>query len=140
MQKVEKSDSRLNGTAQTIPYGMTSLLSLVRGRCSPNWAIRCRGCFKKNLLRVRRQLWLKPQAANRRCRATVLEVRNDQQAPCNCNHVLRYRHGEVWDMRPKDQNMAGFFNHQCPYKSADNTDDSRNEQLSTSACRECDTA
>ena len=69
MQRAEKSDSPLNGTAQTIPYGMTSLLSLVRDRCLPNWGIRYRGCFKGDLLRVQRRLWLKPQAANRRCRA-----------------------------------------------------------------------
>jgi hypothetical protein len=56
-----------------------------------------------------------------------LDVRNDQQAPCNCDHVLGQRHGEVWHMRPHHQSMASFVTRECPYKSAANPDDGRNQ-------------
>ncbi len=69
-----------------------------------------------------------------------LEVRNDQQAPRNRNHVLRYRHREVWNMRLKDQSMAGFVTRECPYQSAGDTGDRWNEYLATCACRKGYTA
>jgi hypothetical protein len=43
-------------------------------------------------------------------------------------------------MRLKDQSMADLITPECPYRSADDTHDCRNEQLSTSAGRECYTA
>ena len=114
MQRVEKSDSRLNGIETIMRPGTTFSRFLAPETCSQNWGIRYHGCFKRDLLRAQRRRWSKPQAENRPCRATVLEVENDQQASCNCNHVLRYRHGEVWDMRPKDQSVAGFVTRECP--------------------------
>ncbi len=73
-------------------------------------------------------------------RAGVLDVRNDQQASCNCNHVLHYRHGEVGTCVRKTRVWWVLYPTNVPIKSADNTDDCWNEQLSTSACRKCHTA
>jgi hypothetical protein len=55
MQKAEKSDSRSNGIGRTIVSGTTFSRFLAPGRCSPDWGIHYRGCFKRDLPGVQRQ-------------------------------------------------------------------------------------